>query len=194
VATRQPKFPGFYAAVAPALIMMSFFEAVGLYALLQGAYRGDLVDIGLGLLLFTLGMYGLIRVLRGPYLPRGYQPGLASSHAKWCPTPQVSSRVWSQMIHGRPVAPEDGAAARYLLRKGVRRWHMPALVATIVYSTWWLASDFVAAGGIIGRPGRLMSEGWYFLLLVLGLWMCVRQIKLRRWARRFAPAETSHEI
>ncbi len=183
MATQQPKFPGFYAAVAPNLIMMSMGAAMGLYALLQGASRGDPVGIGLGLFLFPLSTYYLIKVLRGPYLPRAGHPTL-----------QESMRASSQMSHGRPVAPEDAAAARYLLRTRLRPWHMPALVATIAYSTWWLMSDFVAAGGIIGRPGRLMSEGWYFLLLVLCLWMCVRQIKLRRWARRFAPAETSHEI
>ena len=165
MATRQPKFAGFYAAVAPALIMMSVGAVVGLYALLQGASRGDLVGIGLGLFLFPLCAYYLIKVLRGPYLPRAGHPTL-----------QESMRASSQMIHGRPAAPEAVAAARYLLRTRVRPWHMPALVATIAYSTWWLVSDFVAAGGIIGRPGRWMSEGWYFLILVVCLWGFVRHI------------------
>jgi hypothetical protein len=182
MATRQPKFPGFYAAVAPNLIMLSVFAAVGLYALLQGASRGDLVGIGLGLFLFTLGTYYLIKVLRGPYLPRAGHPTL-----------QQSMRASSQMNHGRPVAPEDATAARHLLRTRLRPWHTPALVATIASCIWWLVHDQVV-GGIIGRPGRWPWDGFNLLILVLCLWMSVRHIKLRRWARRFAPAETSHEI
>jgi hypothetical protein len=101
-------------------------------------------------------------------------------------------RVWSQMIHVRPVAPEDAAVARYILRTRVRSWHLPVLVASIAFSAWWLVSDLVA-GGIIGRPGLWVSEGFNLLILVLCLWLCVRDIQVRRWVHRFVPAETMRD-
>ncbi len=118
--------------------------------------------------------------------------GCVSSDADWRPTAQESMRVWSQMIHVRPVAPEDAAVARYMLRTRARRWHLPALAAAITSSTWWLVHDLVA-GGNIGRPGLWVSDGFNLLILVVCLWLGVRHIQLRRWAHRFAPAKTIRE-
>ena len=101
-------------------------------------------------------------------------------------------RVWSQMIHVRPVEPEDAAVARYILRTRVRSWHLPALVASIAVCSWWLLHDLVA-GGNIGRPGLWVSDGFNLLILVVCLWMGVRHIQLRRWAHQFAPKVTTRD-
>jgi hypothetical protein len=99
-------------------------------------------------------------------------------------------RVWSQMIHVRPVAPNDEAVARFILRTQMRRWRLPALVASIAWCTWWLASD-LASRGIPGRTGRWVSDGIILLILVTCLWMGALQVQLLRWAHRFAPKETT---
>jgi len=99
-------------------------------------------------------------------------------------------RVWSQMIHVRPVAPDDAAVARFILRTQMRRWRLPALVASIAFCTWWLASDLVSEG-IPGRPRPWVSDGIILLILVTCLWMGALQVQLRRWAHRFAPKETT---
>jgi hypothetical protein len=97
-------------------------------------------------------------------------------------------RVWSQMIHVRPVAPEDAVVARYMLRTRVHRWHLPALVGSIAFCAWWLVSDLVAQG-VPGRPGGWVSDGFNLIILVVCVWGLVLDIQLRRWAHRFAPAQ-----
>jgi len=98
--------------------MLSVFAAVGLYALLQGASRGDLVGIGLGLFLFTLGTYYLIKVLRGPYLPRAGTPDSSAVDASIIPDESRSPCRARRRNRSAPPAADTAAPLAHAGARG----------------------------------------------------------------------------
>jgi hypothetical protein len=79
---RERRSAAFWRAVAPALILTSVLAALGLYALIDGLNRSNLVHIGLGLISLPLDTYLFVKILRVPDIgrPNGSSPHGESHH------------------------------------------------------------------------------------------------------------------
>jgi len=68
--TRERKSAAVWLFAAPGLIFFSAGAVVGLYAVVDGAYHGNFVDIGLGLVMLSTSVYLVIKFVRAPLRTR----------------------------------------------------------------------------------------------------------------------------